>query len=144
MYINVNNAIIVTLCCFSLLLLYCIHYLRFLKKDKEKRLRLEQFTITATIDAEAAVIKSLDTIINKTLAEYTYANIDCNPNFKFTPNIDSELTTLISNRVIDEISMVMFDKLSLVYQKDKIPEIIANRVYLQVVPYLIDKKSELE
>lgn len=144
MYINVNNAIIVTLCCFSLLLLYCIHYLRFLKKDKEKRLRLEQFTITATIDAEATVIKSLDTIINKTLAEYTYANIDCNPNFKFTPNIDSELTTLISNRVIDEISMIMFDKLSLVYQKDKIPEIIANRVYLQVVPYLIDKKSELE
>ena len=144
MYINVNNAIIVTLCCFSLLLLYCIHYLRFLKKDKEKRLRLEQFTITATIDAEATVIKSLDTIINKTLAEYTYANIDCNPNFKFIPNIDSELTTLISNRVIDEISMVMFDKLSLVYQKDKIPEIIANRVYLQVVPYLIDKKSELE
>ena len=144
MYINVNNAIIVTLCCFSLLLLYCIHYLRFLKKDKEKRLRLEQFTITTTIDAEASVIKSLDTIINKTLAEYTYANIDCNPNFKFTPNIDSELTTLISNRVIDEISMVMFDKLSLVYQKDKIPEIIANRVYLQVVPYLIDKKSELE
>ena len=144
MYINVNNAIIVTLCCFSLLLLYCIHYLRFLKKDKEKRLRLEQFTITATIDAEATVIKSLDTIINKTLAEYTYANIDCNPNFKFTPNTDSELTTLISNRVIDEISMVMFDKLSLVYQKDKIPEIIANRVYLQVVPYLIDKKSELE
>ena len=144
MYINVNNAIIVTLCCFSLLLLYCVHYLRFLKKDKEKRLRLEQFTITATIDAEATVIKSLDTIINKTLAEYTYANIDCNPNFKFTPNIDSELTTLISNRVIDEMSMVMFDKLSLVYQKDKIPEIIANRVYLQVVPYLIDKKSELE
>ena len=144
MYINVNNAIIVTLCCFSLLLLYCIHYLRFLKKDKEKRLRLEQFTITATIDAEATVIKSLDTIINKTLAEYTYANIDCNPNFKFTPNIDSELTTLISNRVIEEMSMVMFDKLSLVYQKDKIPEIIANRVYLQVVPYLIDKKSELE
>ena len=144
MYINVNNAIIVTLCCFSLLLLYCIHYLRFLTKDKEKRLRLEQFTITTTIDAEATVINSLDTIINKTLAEYTYANIDCNPNFKFTPNIDSELTTLISNRVIDEISMVMFDKLSLVYQKDKIPEIIANRVYLQVVPYLIDKKSELE
>ena len=144
MYINVNNAIIVTLCCFSLLLLYCIYYLRFLKKDKEKRLRLEQFTITATIDAEATVIKSLDTIINKTLAEYTYANIDCNPNFKFTPNIDSELTTLISNRVIDEMSMFMFDKLSLVYQKDKIPEIIANRVYLQVVPYLIDKKSELE
>ena len=144
MYINVNNAIIVTLCCFSVLLLYCAHYLRFLKKDKEKRLRLEQFTITATIDAEATVINSLDTIINKTLAEYTYANIDCNPNFKFTPNIDSELTTLISNRVIDEISMVMFDKLSLVYQKDKIPEIIANRVYLQVVPYLIDKKSELE
>lgn len=144
MYINVNNAIIVTLCCFSLLLLYCIHYLIFLKKDKEKRLRLEQFTITTTIDAEATVIKSLDTIINKTLAEYTYANIDCNPNFKFTPNIDSELTTLISNRVIDEMSMVMFDKLSLVYQKDKIPEIIANRVYLQVVPYLIDKKSELE
>ena len=144
MYINVNNAIIVTLCCFSLLLLYCIHYLRFLKKDKEKRLRLEQFTITTTIDAEATVINSLDTIINKTLAEYTYANIDCNPNFKFTPNIDSELTTLISNRVIDEMSMVMFDKLSLVYQKDKIPEIIANRVYLQVVPYLIDKKSELE
>ena len=144
MYINVNNAIIVTLCCFSLLLLYCIHYLRFIKKDKEKRLRLEQFTITTTIDAEATVINSLDTIINKTLAEYTYANIDCNPNFKFTPNIDSELTTLISNRVIDEMSMVMFDKLSLVYQKDKIPEIIANRVYLQVVPYLIDKKSELE
>ena len=144
MYINVNNAIIVTLCCFSLLLLYCIHYLRFLKKDKEKRLRLEQFTITTTIDAEASVIKSLDTMINKTLAEYTYANIDCNPNFKFTPNIDSELTTLISNRVIEEMSMVMFDKLSLVYQKDKIPEIIANRVYLQVVPYLIDKKSELE
>ena len=144
MYINVNNAIIVTLCCFSLLLLYCIHYLRFLKKDKEKHLRLEQFTITTTIDAEATVINSLDTIINKTLAEYTYANIDCNPNFKFTPNIDSELTTLISNRVIDEMSMVMFDKLSLVYQKDKIPEIIANRVYLQVVPYLIDKKSELE
>ena len=144
MYINVNNAIIVTLCCFSLLLLYCIYYLRFLKKDKEKHLRLEQFTITTTIDAEAIVINSLDTIINKTLAEYTYANIDCNPNFKFTPNIDSELTTLISNRVIDEMSMVMFDKLSLVYQKDKIPEIIANRVYLQVVPYLIDKKSELE
>lgn len=144
MYINVNNAIIVTLCCFSLLLLYCIYYLRFLKKDKEKHLRLEQFTITTTIDAEATVINSLDTIINKTLAEYTYANIDCNPNFKFTPNIDSELTTLISNRVIDEMSMVMFDKLSLVYQKDKIPEIIANRVYLQVVPYLIDKKSELE
>ena len=107
-------------------------------------MRLEQFTITTTIDAEATVINSLDTIINKTLAEYTYANIDCNPNFKFTPNIDSELTSLISNRVFDEMSMVMFDKLSLVYQKDKIPEIIANRVYLQVVPYLIDKKSELE
>ena len=144
MYLNVEKSIIIALCCLSLLFLYGVHYLRFLKKDKEKRLKLEEFTITASLDAEATVIKALDNIINKTLAEYTYSNIDCNPNFKFTPDIDSELSKLIADRVIDNMSTVMFDKLYIVYQKEKLPQIIANRVYLQVVPYLIEKKSELD
>lgn len=144
MYINVEMTIIIFLMCLSILLLYCVNYLRFLKKNKQRHLKLDEFTITSSLDAEVIVSKSLDVLINNTLTEFAYANIDCNPNFKFTPNVDSEITEIISNRIIENMSLIMFDKLSMIYRKDKIPEIIVNRVYLQVVPYIAAKKSELE
>ena len=144
MYINVEKTIIIFLMCLSILLLYCVNYLRFLKKNKQRHLKLDEFTITSSLDAEVIVSKSLDVLINNTLTEFAYANIDCNPNFKFTPNVDSEITEIISNRIIENMSLIMFDKLSMIYRKDKIPEIIVNRVYLQVVPYIAAKKSELE
>ena len=144
MYKNVEMTIIIFLMCLSILLLYCVNYLRFLKKNKQRHLKLDEFTITSSLDAEVIISKSLDVLINNTLTEFAYANIDCNPNFKFTPNVDSEITEIISNRVIENMSLIMFDKLSMIYRKDKIPEIIVNRVYLQVVPYIAAKKSELE
>lgn len=144
MYINVEMTIIIFLMCLSILLLYCVNYLRFLKKNKQRHLKLDEFTITSSLDAEVIISKSLDVLINNTLTEFAYANIDCNPNFKFTPNVDSEITEIISNRIIENMSLIMFDKLSMIYRKDKIPEIIVNRVYLQVVPYIAAKKSELE
>lgn len=144
MYINVETTIIIFLMCLSILLLYCVNYLRFLKKNKQRHLKLDEFTITSSLDAEVIISKSLDVLINNTLTEFAYANIDCNPNFKFTPNVDSEITEIISNRIIENMSLIMFDKLSMIYRKDKIPEIIVNRVYLQVVPYIAAKKSELE
>ena len=144
MYINVEMTIIIFLMCLSILLLYCVNYLRFLKRNKQRHLKLDEFTITSSLDAEVIISKSLDVLINNTLTEFAYANIDCNPNFKFTPNVDSEITEIISNRIIENMSLIMFDKLSMIYRKDKIPEIIVNRVYLQVVPYIAAKKSELE
>lgn len=144
MYKNVEMTIIIFLMCLSILLLYCVNYLRFLKKNKQRHLKLDEFTITSSLDAEVIISKSLDVLINNTLTEFAYANIDCNPNFKFTPNVDSEITEIISNRIIENMSLIMFDKLSMIYRKDKIPEIIVNRVYLQVVPYIAAKKSELE
>ena len=142
MYINVEMTIIIFLMCLSILLLYCVNYLRFLKKNKQRHLKLDEFTITSSLDAEVIISKSLDVLINNTLTEFAYANIDCNPNFKFTPNVDSEITEIISNRIIENMSLIMFDKLSMIYRKDKNPEIIVNRVYLQVVPYIAAKKSE--
>lgn len=144
MIITVNNAIILLLIVSSLFLICCIFFILDLRKEHNKRQMIEEFALTASLDSENIAIRSLDALIASTLNEYTYINIECNPNFRITKDTELELTKIIAATVLDNMSKVMYNKLMVVYNKDKLANIISDRVYIQIVPYLTDKLSELE
>ena len=82
-----------------------------------------------------ARLKLLDKLIQETFEEYiilneAYKNIDF-INSDEEKRLCSELSKIVSAR----ISEAMFEKMSLVYNKEQIPAIIGNKIYLTIMNY---------
>lgn len=142
--LSMNNAIILFLLVTSIFFIVCIFAITSLLKERNRRLMLEEFALTTSVDSEAIIIKTLDSIIASTLEEYCSKNIEYNDNYRITKDSEMQITKIVAMNVIANMSKIMYNKLMIIYSKDMLPKIISDRVYMQVVVYLTEKLSELE
>ena len=112
-------------------------------KIENRKTNISELAISAQLNAEKVVIESLDSLIRSSITEYGFANIENNTSFIFTEKTEYEITSIIGNMVLENMSKVMYNNLLIIYNENKLPEIITNRVYIYVVPYIADIKSEL-
>jgi hypothetical protein len=91
---------------------------------------------------DADISKALDTIIDEAFNEYIFMNIGFK---KDTDYINAEKEREIINAMIDSvssrISSTMLMKLEAFYNKDMVPNIISEKIYMAVTAYVVESNK---
>ena len=124
-----------TLIGFYIVLLTIIYSTITYFNTKNKLARLKLLLETKVTDEDMSL---LDKLIQETFEEYIILN-EAYKNIDFI-NSDEEkrLCSELSKVVAARISEAMFEKMSLVYNKDQIPTVIGNKIYLTIMNYSIN------
>ena len=108
-------------------------------KESKTRLRLEEYRINMNLNIEDNVINQFNNLIINTFNEYIALNIEFKELEVITPDIENTISREVAKNVVEKMSPVFYDKLSLIYNKKEIPKIISNTVYMQTLAYTIEK-----
>lgn len=117
--------------------------LRYSKKLKVE-MQLKEYEININTNENQDLLEFLDNIIETIFNEYILLNIECQKVEYIDTELEISIVKEVSEKVISSISPILLTKLSLIYNYDKIPEIIGNRVYLHVINYTISKNKAKE
>lgn len=113
-------------------------------KHKKRLEKLSEYQINVTAKIDESIPNVLDMAIKECFTDYSITNlIPLNEgyiNSERESQIRKELVELIARR----LSSAALDKLSLYYNLDNIAEIIANKIYIIVMDYVIDHNNSLD
>ena len=104
---------------------------------KEKN-DIRRFEVNVTTPNDGEALKSLDDLINNTIAEYYALNIGYRNkgiNSKMEEDMQKEITKLVGER----ISSTLLHKLTFYYDRNTIDQIIANKCYIKITDFVISE-----
>lgn len=134
------NMHIINLCISVLLILYFITKLFKLLKEY---LNLKRIINVTNISYEEYIKNKdiLDEIINEIFSMYVVINYEYIENLYIKEEEQKTMIKDIAEEVISKLSPDLVERISLVYNKEKIPEIISQKIYMMVTDYVISKNS---
>lgn len=130
----------ISLCINLLLIIYSvIKIFKFLKEY----LNLKRIINVTNIPYDEYIKNKsiLDELIDDIFSIYVVINYEYIENLYIKEDEQNVMIKEIAEEVISKLSPDLVERLSLVYNKDKIPEIISQRIYIKVTDYVISKNS---
>jgi len=119
-------------------------YLIVSSRNESKKIRQDYYMINVNYKITPEDFALLPSLIEECFLEY----LALNEAFKDTHYIDSkseaEIVKHVSYKILNTISPAMIDKLSLIYNKDGLGELINEKVYLRVMQYVIENNNGQE
>lgn len=106
------------------------------RKNKQE-MDLLQISMTTTIDE---LNQTLDSIINDSIQEFVVVN-NVQEAAYINPELEQEMRSIVMEDTSSRISIVLLNKLRLFYKDDKIPDIIAKKIFLAVSIYTAQNNS---
>ncbi len=91
------------------------------------------------LNIEENIVEQFNTLIANTFTEYITLNIEFRELEIITTDIENTISKDVAKNVVEKMSPVFIDKLSLIYNKKEIPKIISNTVYMHTLSYTIEK-----
>ena len=110
-------------------------------RECKGRIKLEEYKINMNLNIDTTIIEQLEFLIEDTFNEYIALNIEFRELAYITAEIEDIICREVSKQVVDKMSPVFFDKISLIYNKTHFSTLITNRVYLHTVNYSLSKNS---
>lgn len=108
----------------------------FIMIEKEKNnIKLFEVNVTTPNDNEA--IESLNKLIDDALSDWVILNRGYKQDEYINSEEEKRITKAICELVNSRISSVLLDKLSFYYASESMPEVIATKVYIKVLNYVI-------
>lgn len=110
-------------------------------KESKAKIKLEEYNINMNLNIEDNTISQFNTLIANTFNEYIALNIEFRELEIITPDIENTISKDVAKNVVEKMSPVFLDKLSLIYNKKEISKIISNTVYMYTLSYTIEKNK---
>lgn len=110
-------------------------------RECKGRIKLEEYKINMNLNIDTTIIEQLEFLIEDTFNEYIALNIEFRELSYITAEIEDIIFRDVSKQVVDKMSPVFFDKISLIYNKAHFSTLITNRVYLHTINYSLSKNS---
>ena len=108
-------------------------------KESKQITMLREYEINMNCNVDIDIMERLDQMIMNCFNEYMILNIE----FRELDYINKEMEDIIvrevSHMVIDRISPVFLNKISLMYNKDTLSDIISKKVYLHTMNYVLNR-----
>ena len=106
-----------------------------------KKIKINEFSSNINSKIDEKTFELLDKIIEESFSEYIILNVE-NKDIEYVDNkLEKEITTNVSHLVAERLSKTLINKISLVYNVDNLPKLIAEKVYLHTLNYTINKNS---
>lgn len=143
--INPNWFLVIAITVFLTLIVILIAIIIVLNnKNRQKVIELTRYQINTSSRIDSSIPEILDLIINESFNDYKIKElIPLNEgyiNSKREEEIRTTLVAIVSRR----ISNAALDKLSLFYNIKNIADIMADKIYITVMNYVLENNAQLE
>lgn len=136
-YIGIG-LIVLFLALVNVLLITLIMRIRNKTKLDKTRITMEDKKINIRSDIDETSFGLLDIFIQKQMDDYLVMNPKYLQSDYINSDMQTELNRGICKAVGEYMSPALYDKLELLYNKDSISDIIAKKVYIRTLYYVVD------
>ena len=102
---------------------------------------LEKYNIDINNQVGASILTDLDTFIANVFQDYIVLNIAYKDIQYIKSDLEEKINRDVSVKIVETISPIMILKLSTYYNKDKIGDIITEKVYMRTLNYVISNNQ---
>lgn len=136
-YLGIFIVLISFIVIISLLILFT-YSIRIHFKIKKEYVKLQEYKINVNTQIDEEIPAILELIINECFLDYCSLNIELSTNEYMNDEMEAKIRGDLTNKVSQRISPTAITKLSLYYNPRAIGEIIADKIYILVMNYVVD------
>ena len=115
--------------------------LRMNKRYKDDMVRLSQYSINAQAVIDDSIPQLLNSIIDECFTDYQILVLAPKQEAYITAEREDEIRKDLIGKIVERLSPMSLDKLSLRYNISNIDRIIADKVYIAVTNYVVETNS---
>lgn len=124
----------------GVVIILCLYY-RSNKKHQQELLELGRYSSNISAIIDNSIPQILEMIINDAFQDYQIMELIPKGELYITDEREKEIRKALVEKVVTRISPMALDKVSLFYNIHQIDEIIADKVYITVMNYVVDHNS---
>lgn len=110
-------------------------------KNKKEINRLNEYKININADINETIPALLEMVVSECFKEYVVLNIEYKNIIYINADLEKEIAKDVGTMVSLRLSPAMLSKVSLYYDLKVISGIIADKVYLMVLAYVVEKNE---
>lgn len=112
------------------------------KSIKEKS-EMETLKFNFSFEPKESDLKLLDDLIQEKLAEYRIMKLESVDKLYITEKIQKEIFEYVLRKVMYQLSPIYLQKLSYIYNKDRLDDIITQKINLHIIEYTIEVNGNI-
>lgn len=107
-------------------------------KQKEEQAKMQESYYLSSMDVKVEDLSILDKIIDQAFERYQILKLRHLDNLHITDKLQTQMIYDLTKNVLETISDNVLNKLSLIYKKEYIEDIIVQKIQLVVMNFVID------
>jgi hypothetical protein len=124
-----------------LLLIIVLFVLLKLNKTLKNKTRFEEKRFNYEVEPKESDLMLIDNLIQENLAEYRILKLESVEKLYINEDIQNKIFEYVLRKVMYQLSPIYLEKLSYIYNKDKLDEIIAQKINLYILEYTTEVNS---
>ena len=114
-----------------------------LNKNMKQKQRFEEMKFNFSIEPKESDFMIIDNLIQDNLAEYRILKLESVEKLYINEETQNKIFEYVLRKVMYQLSPVYLQKLSYIYNPDKLNEIIAQKINLHILEYTIEVNGNL-
>ena len=124
-----------------LLLIIVLFVLLKLNKSLKNKTRFEEKRFNYEVEPKESDLMLIDNLIQENLAEYRILKLESVEKLYINEDIQNKIFEYVLRKVMYQLSPIYLEKLSYIYNKDKLDEVIAQKINLYILEYTTEVNS---
>lgn len=126
-----------------LILLAIIFVLYKLNKEIKNKNDMETLRMNFDFEPKEEDLQIIDNLIQENLAEYRILKLESVEKLYITEEIQHKIFEYVLRKVLYQISPIYMQKLSYIYNKDRLDEIITQKINMHILDYTVEVNGNI-
>lgn len=112
-------------------------------KNNQAKTELNQLRFNFNYEPKETDFQIIETLIQENLAEYRITKLEHVEKLYITEEIQNKIFEYVLRKVLYQISPIYLQRLSYIYNKDRLDEIISQKINMYILEYTISVNSNV-
>lgn len=126
-----------------ILLIITISALLKLNRSIKLKREFEERKFNFSIEPKETDFVIIDQLIQDNMAEYRILKLESVEKLYITEEIQNKIFEYVLEKVLYQLSPIYLEKLSYIYNKDKLDEVIAQKINLHILEYTVEVNGNI-
>lgn len=126
-----------------ILLIITISALLKLNRNIKLKREFEERKFNFSIEPKETDFVIIDQLIQDNMAEYRILKLESVEKLYITEEIQNKIFEYVLEKVLYQLSPIYLEKLSYIYNKDKLDEVIAQKINLHILEYTVEVNGSI-
>lgn len=115
-----------------------------INKNIKNKYNLEQLEFNFKFEPKESDFMIIDNLIQDNLAEYRILKLESIENLYITEKTQKEIFEYVLRKVMYQLSPIYIQRLSYIYNKDKLDEIITQKINMYIIDYTVEVNASFK